>query len=687
MKKHIVFSFGILICLLFGITTTMFAQNQRTTNEYYPTDGPIQIIKSSASTVYGEGTQITMSLDFSDDTAFGIVGKKYQVSVYETKNSKKINSGDFTLNASKVLSGTMTGLVPETDYTLFIKPYINSVATDAKMSIAVRTNKPTTVLKQFSYGKEITSSKTIITLIATYEGVPEGEVVTFMLTNADTAKSKVDLKPTDTMAITPTTKQYTLVDTSTAGNEGKVMSVTVTLKNKEGLLFTQTKTVPDILNGQQTNANTNANNKTLASDDDYQFLTKLPGFNTASLCKEKDAQGNCIVYNFNEYLQALIKLTYSLIALVAVFQIMYYGAKTMWSVTPFGKAESKDRVYNAVMGIVIALGSYLILYTINPKLVNIHLGAPKVDIVNKNGNLTDLIAGFQPGDVVSNGQLPSGVICGGSGTTVKSIAESFIGHVSYEVGYDANNKIIGKGEPGLKGTINLDCSGYVDKVLACAGLPKTAGTDSGSAVNDHKGEAITEADISADGKTVKGIPLVPGDVLGWNTVRGVGYGHLVIYIGDGNIANSTSPVVTDKGKVNMEVVGKAVSVMPLVKYKNKYNQIFRVNPNSQASTELKLKNFIITSKKTFTKLEELGATVTYSNAPDGAHISFDFRNSTIGNIDKLTVNTATVAKNLLDTTYTISQTGLSSTGSYTITAYLFDKDNRLIDTQKKVYQQ
>ena len=395
MKKHIVFSFGVLICLLFGITTTIFAQvlNQRTTNEYYPTDGPIQIIKSSTSTVSGEGTQITMNLDFSDDTAFGIAGKKYQVSTYETKNSKKISSGDFNLNTNKVLSGTITGLIPETDYTLFIKPYINSVATDAKMSIAVRTNKPTTILKQFSYGKNITSSKTIITLIATYEGVPEGEVVTFTLTNADTTKSKVDLKPTDTLAITQTTKQYTLENISTAGNEGKVISVTVTLKNKEGLLFTQTKTVPDVLNGQQTN--TSASNKTLASTDDYQFLTKLPGFNTASLCKEKDAQGNCLVYNFNEYLQALIKLTYSLIALIAIFQIIYYGAKTMWSVTPFGKSESKDRIINAIMGIVIALGSYLILYTINPKLVTIHLGAPKVDIVNKNGTLFSIIGESQ----------------------------------------------------------------------------------------------------------------------------------------------------------------------------------------------------------------------------------------------------------------------------------------------------
>ncbi len=390
MKKHIVFSFGILICLLFGITTTMFAQNQRTTNEYYPTDGPIQIIKSSASTVYGEGTQITMSLDFSDDTAFGIVGKKYQVSVYETKNSKKINSGDFTLNASKVLSGTMTGLVPETDYTLFIKPYINSVATDAKMSIAVRTNKPSTIIKSFSYGKTITDSKTTITLFATYEGVPEGAVVTFAITNEDTTKNKVDLPPKNTISITPTTKQYTLEDIYTNENAGKVTSVTVTLKNKEGLVFTQTKTVPDILNGQQTSTN----NKTLASNDDYQFLTKLPGFNMASLCKEKDAQGNCLVYNFNEYLQALIKLTYSLIALVAVFQIMYYGAKTMWSVTPFGKAESKDRIMNAIMGIVIALGSYLILYTINPKLVTIHLGAPKVDLQNNGPDLFKSIEAY-----------------------------------------------------------------------------------------------------------------------------------------------------------------------------------------------------------------------------------------------------------------------------------------------------
>lgn len=406
MKKHFVYSivFGILFILSFCFNNTLFAQGSNNNggsqlggglssgtllNTYYPTNGPLQIIKKNGSYIYGENTKVIFSFDMSDEKTYGSVFQKFQISLSETSTTKKVFTGDFSIDANKVLSGLITGLTPNTNYTMFIKPYTKGAPKDVQMSVAVATTNNSTLIKSFFYTRNTNS----IALNAIIEGVPTDSTTTFDIVATSGFLNKKDIPPTDTVNISPTTKQYSYIETNVPAG---AYSVTVTLRLKNGATVTQTKTFPDTVVNTQTNNNSNNQQQTTKqSPDDYQFLTKLPGLNIASLCKEKDTSGKCLVYNFDEYLQALIKLTYSIIALIAVFQIIYYGLKTMLSVTPFGKADSKERIMNAIMGIVIALGSYLILYTINPKLVTIHLGAPKVDITTKNGTLFSIIGESQ----------------------------------------------------------------------------------------------------------------------------------------------------------------------------------------------------------------------------------------------------------------------------------------------------
>lgn len=579
MKKYVFYSVLILVFSVFlGNLSIANAANDHFVGT--------KIIKSSNSFVSGSNTKVTVLLDFSDDTAWNGVGQKYHLNVNENATGKEIVSTDVLLDANLILAATMTGLTPSTDYTLFLKPF-NSTTNkneDRKppYTIGFRTYSNPTAFKSFKYDKTTPiSGKQRISASVLYEWVPDDAYMRFSIANsANPAGDKTNMEPTAILR-TGYLTTYRYVNENLENNGTYV--ITATLYDKDGKVIDSQPKGPDTVNGSSDPTNFD----TKVTNNSYQFLTTLPGL--SALCEIKNNNGDCIKYKeggFDAYIKIIINLIYGLIALIAVFQIVYYGITYMLTATPFMKTTSKERVQNAVMGIVIALGSFLILSTINPALVSVNVNGPKINITNKNGSLFDSVIGFTAGSILPPGTLPDGVVCGSSVSTVKGIAESFIGHVSYEVG---GYPIKGKGEPGLNGTINYDCSGYVDKVLSCANLPKTAGMDSGSAVNGHKGEAIKEADISADGKSVKGIALVPGDVLGWNTV-GETYGHLVIYIGDGKIANSTGPSVTKDGQVNMNVVGKAVSILDTTYYKKQYNQIFRINKTTDTNTNTDTNN-------------------------------------------------------------------------------------------------
>lgn len=58
---------------------------------------------------------------------------------------------------------------------------------------------------------------------------------------------------------------------------------------------------------------------------------------------------------------------------LAVIMIMYGGVKYMTTDAWTQKEEAKDIIQSAIFGLVIALTSALILYTINPDILNIRI--------------------------------------------------------------------------------------------------------------------------------------------------------------------------------------------------------------------------------------------------------------------------------------------------------------------------
>jgi len=56
-------------------------------------------------------------------------------------------------------------------------------------------------------------------------------------------------------------------------------------------------------------------------------------------------------------------------AILAVIMIIWGGVETMLSESVFGKDAGRQKIWDAVLGLGLALVSWLILYTINPNLV------------------------------------------------------------------------------------------------------------------------------------------------------------------------------------------------------------------------------------------------------------------------------------------------------------------------------
>ncbi len=122
------------------------------------------------------------------------------------------------------------------------------------------------------------------------------------------------------------------------------------------------------------------------SDKAYIFLANIPGLaNTTKLGVDKKtlypAFDPTIPGSFSKYISTFINMIYGFIALVAVINIIHYGLKLMANAAvPSIKKESTEMISNSFIALGIALGSYLLLNTINPNLTNWGIGLNRVEV-------------------------------------------------------------------------------------------------------------------------------------------------------------------------------------------------------------------------------------------------------------------------------------------------------------------
>ncbi len=294
----------------------------------------------------------------------------------------------------------------------------------------------------------------------------------------------------------------------------------------------------------------------------YRLLAPWPGLSVLmdpELCAQQKASGAVgpnAVCDVNGFLNFAFKTLIGLTAVVLVLRLMFEGYQYMVTDVPFLKANAKSGFMSALLGLLLALSSYVILNTINPKLVDNRINIDNVN-VGVDGDTNS------PTTFVTNGKIPNGVQCSKSGksSSIALIAQSWVGKVTYTYG--------GK-DPSVQtdGTSHLDCSAYVNTVLNCAGYT-TPSDYTNSGTSDIFSNTKAEKINSVTDTTINGVVLKPGDLVGWKPGdHGDRYGHILIYIGNGQVMDSHGG--------NGHPVGKAIGITPITQLVDKIAYIRRI---------------------------------------------------------------------------------------------------------------
>lgn len=80
--------------------------------------------------------------------------------------------------------------------------------------------------------------------------------------------------------------------------------------------------------------------------------------------------GQTSTSNLTEFLSAAFGFGLAVAAALAVVMIVWGGVEIMLSESLFKKEDGKKKVWDAIWGLLLALVSWLILYTINPQILD-----------------------------------------------------------------------------------------------------------------------------------------------------------------------------------------------------------------------------------------------------------------------------------------------------------------------------
>ncbi len=132
----------------------------------------------------------------------------------------------------------------------------------------------------------------------------------------------------------------------------------------------------------------------LGAIDSYKLIEPIPCIDgTGNGCE------NGLINNVNvdTYIAYIFKIAIALAGFLAVVMIIYGGFTYMLSESITSKSGAKDTIKNAVLGLLGALSSFLILQTIDPRLVNINTTIPKIQV--KDDSSVDRFANQLSSDI------------------------------------------------------------------------------------------------------------------------------------------------------------------------------------------------------------------------------------------------------------------------------------------------
>ena len=82
------------------------------------------------------------------------------------------------------------------------------------------------------------------------------------------------------------------------------------------------------------------------------------------------------------YLVAVFQLAIGIAAALAVIMITIGGIQYMSTDSMFGKSEGKEKIKQALSGLLLAIAAWLILYTVNPDTLNFNFNPAPIDSID-----------------------------------------------------------------------------------------------------------------------------------------------------------------------------------------------------------------------------------------------------------------------------------------------------------------
>jgi len=111
--------------------------------------------------------------------------------------------------------------------------------------------------------------------------------------------------------------------------------------------------------------------------DTYCFLAPLPQSATNGEFCDNPVNGVCLElkndFKLGDYVNGIFKIGIALAGALAVIMFVIGGITYMVSAVVGQKQAAKDMMLNAILGLLLALGSYALLYTINTSLIKFNV--------------------------------------------------------------------------------------------------------------------------------------------------------------------------------------------------------------------------------------------------------------------------------------------------------------------------
>lgn len=335
-------------------------------------------------------------------------------------------------------------------------------------------------------------------------------------------------------------------------------------------------------------------NVTTFGNDPAEGATVVGGeFSTTPLAPLPGFSGNP---DLGQWLESLFTILIVIAGILALIMIIVGGITYITSESFGDKGKGKSYIINAIVGLILALGSWVILNTINPDLAeDLNITIPGVSLSIGDADYFSAVDSTDSsGTITSNTPLPNiGLVCptGGGSASVASVIDSFTNKTTYRwggkggplpsggkfklsPGEQSNGPYMCTNSDGSEAecrsfcpdnSVCLDCSGFINQVRRCSGLPTYSGTS--SMVTSPDAVAIDMNNLSSDARSITiggaAYTFQPGDILVWS-------GHVVIYYGDGKIAESAGALTANTN----------IKKTPLSSYsgKDRITHLIKVNP-------------------------------------------------------------------------------------------------------------